>query len=151
VDLLKGAEVGSAGRTTEAVANLLPGGESLPNAGDSANDRALQTSIAASLASVARVFVPDGGVPRSLVAERVSVSDSASEAAITGSAPAPAEVAAASSAPAAAAEPALVPGDRVTATVSFYYCEVGPKGRHVGDGGNFCGAMRDGSIVLATP
>lgn len=127
----------SAGRTTEAVANLLPGGESLPIVGDSANDRALE-------ASLARVFVPDGGIPRALTAERVSVNDLASEAPITSSTPLPAEAAPASVAP---AEPALVAGDRVTATISFYYCVVGPKGRHIGDGGNFCGAMRDGSIV----
>ena len=48
-------------------------------------------------------------------------------------------------APAVAAK--LAPGDRVTATVSFYYCELGPKGRHPGDGGNFCGVMRDGTVV----
>lgn len=136
-------ELGSASaeRTTEAVADLLPGGESLPSLSDPLNDRPIEASFAS-------VFVPDGGAPRALQAERVSVTDADSAAAaIIESPPAPAEAAPASVAPVAPAEPALVPGDRVTATVSFYYCEVGPKGRHQGDGGNFCGAMRDGSIV----
>lgn len=141
-------ELGSASaeRTTEAVADRLPGGDSLPSVGDSVNDRALEASFTS-------VFVPDGGAPRALEAERVGVSDADSTAAAISETPpapaepAPTEPAPASAAPVAPVEPALVPGDRVTATVSFYYCEVGPKGRHLGDGGNFCGAMRDGSIV----
>lgn len=43
--------------------------------------------------------------------------------------------------------PDLAPGDRVTATLSFYYCAEGVKGLHPGDGGGFCGIMRDGSVV----
>ena len=43
--------------------------------------------------------------------------------------------------------PALAPGDRVKASVSFYYCEIGTKTAAQGDGGGFCGAMRDGSVV----
>ncbi|MGE3857446.1 MAG: hypothetical protein AB7G21_10880 [Dehalococcoidia bacterium] len=43
--------------------------------------------------------------------------------------------------------PNLRPGDRVTVTVSFYYCELGADSPHRGDGGGFCGAMRDGSVV----
>lgn len=45
------------------------------------------------------------------------------------------------------ATPALVVGDQVQATVSFYYCERGSQGLHPGDGGNFCGVMRDGQVV----
>lgn len=43
------------------------------------------------------------------------------------------------------ATPELGPGDRVVATVSFYYCteDAGP----VGDGGAWCGVMRDGTVV----
>lgn len=43
------------------------------------------------------------------------------------------------------ATPELGTGDRVVATVSFYYCteDAGP----VGDGGSWCGAMRDGTTV----
>ena len=43
------------------------------------------------------------------------------------------------------ATPELGPGDRVVATVSFYYCteDAGP----VGDGGAWCGIMRDGTSV----
>ncbi len=43
------------------------------------------------------------------------------------------------------ATPALEPGNRVVATVSFYYCNSGngPSG----DGGAWCGAMRDGTVV----
>ena len=43
------------------------------------------------------------------------------------------------------ATPELVAGDRVVATVSFYYCteDAGP----VGDGGAWCGIMRDGTTV----
>lgn len=43
--------------------------------------------------------------------------------------------------------PALAVGDRVQATVSFYYCERGASRLHAGDGGKFCGIMRDGDVV----
>ncbi len=43
--------------------------------------------------------------------------------------------------------PVLVRGDRVEASLSFYYCVNGSSGRPAGDGGGFCGAMRDGSTV----
>ena len=43
------------------------------------------------------------------------------------------------------ATPALEPGNRVVATVSFYYCSSGSG--HTGDGGDWCGAMRDGTVV----
>lgn len=43
--------------------------------------------------------------------------------------------------------PELRIGDRVRATVSFYYCELGSTSPSAGDGGGFCGAMRDGSVV----
>ena len=48
--------------------------------------------------------------------------------------------------PVLTASPSLAPGDVVEATISFYYCTQGdtPSG---GDGGGFCGAMRDGTIV----
>ena len=42
--------------------------------------------------------------------------------------------------------PPLAPGDRVLATVSFYYCEQS-EGTPAGDGGGFCGIMRDGTVV----
>lgn len=48
-------------------------------------------------------------------------------------------------APARPPTPPLLPGDSVVASVSFYYCEGGEGPR--GDGGGFCGHMRDGSIV----
>ena len=41
--------------------------------------------------------------------------------------------------------PPLVVGDVIEATVSFYYCDQG--GASLGDGGGFCGAMRDGTAV----
>ena len=43
------------------------------------------------------------------------------------------------------ATPGLQPGDQVAATVSFYYCASGSG--PAGDGGDFCGAMRDGTVV----
>ena len=43
--------------------------------------------------------------------------------------------------------PSLAPGDRIGVPVSFYYCNSGTKTAAQGDGGGFCGAMRDGSIV----
>lgn len=43
--------------------------------------------------------------------------------------------------------PVLRAGDRISVTLSFYYCETGRNPAVVGDGGGFCGAMRDGSIV----
>jgi len=63
--------------------------------------------------------------------------------------PRPAEdvVRAARTAPAAGTTPALEPGDRVGASLSFYYCEAGETILSRGDGGGFCGAMRDGSVV----
>ena len=45
------------------------------------------------------------------------------------------------------ATPKLTPGDRLMVPVSFYYCQSG--GGAQGDGGGFCGAMRDGSVVYS--
>ncbi len=45
------------------------------------------------------------------------------------------------------ATPELSPGERIEATVSFYYCEQSEGDERPGDGGGFCGAMRDGTIV----
>lgn len=43
---------------------------------------------------------------------------------------------------------ALAPGDRVLAPVTFYYCEEAAGGSYPrGDGGAFCGVVRDGSKV----
>ena len=42
--------------------------------------------------------------------------------------------------------PELSTGDRVTVSLSFYYCEHS-AGTPRGDGGGFCGVMRDGSSV----
>jgi hypothetical protein len=42
--------------------------------------------------------------------------------------------------------PPLAPGSIVSATISFYYCEQGGSASS-GDGGGFCGAMRDGTVV----
>jgi len=43
--------------------------------------------------------------------------------------------------------PPLRAGDRIAASLSFYYCEPGTNPRVIGDGGGFCGHMRDGTIV----
>lgn len=43
------------------------------------------------------------------------------------------------------ATPELRAGDRVVATVSFYYCTA--DSGHPGDGGAWCGVMRDGTVV----
>jgi hypothetical protein len=48
---------------------------------------------------------------------------------------------------AAATSNASQVGDRVNATVTFYYCEDTTNGQRRGDGGGFCGTMRDGSPV----
>lgn len=45
------------------------------------------------------------------------------------------------------AAPSLRTGDRIVASLSFYYCQAGANAAVVGDGGGFCGAMRDGSVV----
>jgi 3D (Asp-Asp-Asp) domain-containing protein len=53
---------------------------------------------------------------------------------------------------AATATPAAAtfgPGARVNATVTFYYCEDTTGGARPGDGGGFCGTMRDGSVVYS--
>ena len=41
----------------------------------------------------------------------------------------------------------LQPGDRLTVPVTFYYCEDTTGGQRRGDGGGFCGAMRNGAVV----
>lgn len=45
--------------------------------------------------------------------------------------------------------PVLHVGDQITATISFYYCRPGDEGLHPGDGGGFCGHMRNGDIVYS--
>ena len=45
------------------------------------------------------------------------------------------------------AAPVLRAGDRIGVTLSYYYCQSGPNPAVVGDGGGFCGLMRDGSVV----
>jgi len=125
----------SAGHTTQAVASLVPGGADSSVAPENPD---LDTSRA-----MAVVPVPDPSIVAALASAQALVSAGEAAAAVEVAAPPPAEVAVAAD----ISEPALAPGDRVTATLSFYYCEVGPKGRHVGDGGNFCGVMRDGTVV----
>ncbi|MSQ30976.1 MAG: hypothetical protein EXR64_02975 [Dehalococcoidia bacterium] len=49
--------------------------------------------------------------------------------------------------PGAGGTPSLAAGDRLSVSVSFYYCEAGGQTPARGDGGGFCGAMRDGSVV----
>ena len=39
------------------------------------------------------------------------------------------------------------PGDELTVPVTFYYCEDSTGGQRRGDGGGFCGLMRDGTAV----
>ncbi|MGE3961661.1 MAG: hypothetical protein AB7F65_08290 [Dehalococcoidia bacterium] len=118
-------------RTTSSVAGMLPGGSTQARA----NDVALEASLAVSAG-------PDLALTRALAS--VAEGEQAASAAIEAT-PAPVPVASRDSIP--AGEPDLVAGDVITATVSFYYCELGAKGRHPGDGGNFCGVMRDGSVV----
>jgi hypothetical protein len=43
--------------------------------------------------------------------------------------------------------PAVQAGDRLTVPVTFYYCEDTTGGTRRGDGGGFCGAMRNGKVV----
>ena len=43
--------------------------------------------------------------------------------------------------------PPLRAGDRIGVTLSFYYCQAGRNAAVAGDGGGFCGVMRDGSVV----
>ena len=43
--------------------------------------------------------------------------------------------------------PALAMGARIQVTLSYYYCARGPSGRVIGDGGGFCGLMRNGVRV----
>lgn len=45
------------------------------------------------------------------------------------------------------AAPPLEAGDRAEATLSFYYCEQGDESLPLGDGGGFCGKMRNGTVV----
>ncbi|MGE0228769.1 MAG: hypothetical protein AB7I38_00425 [Dehalococcoidia bacterium] len=48
---------------------------------------------------------------------------------------------------AAPSVPELQAGDRITVPVTFYYCEDSTGGQRAGDGGGFCGVMRDGTAV----
>jgi 3D (Asp-Asp-Asp) domain-containing protein len=50
---------------------------------------------------------------------------------------------------AAATVPDLQAGDRLTVPVTFYYCEDSTSGQRRGDGGGFCGVMRDGTTVYS--
>ncbi len=43
--------------------------------------------------------------------------------------------------------PPLRAGDRISVSLSFYYCEPGTNPAVIGDGGGFCGHMRDGTVV----
>lgn len=58
----------------------------------------------------------------------------ASEAAVRTQAPAP-------------TLPNLQPGETLTVPLTFYYCEDSTSGQRRGDGGGFCGVMRDGTNV----
>lgn len=46
----------------------------------------------------------------------------------------------------AAEPPPLEPGDRVSVPLTFYYCTY-TEGTPTGDGGGWCGVMRDGTVV----
>ena len=48
--------------------------------------------------------------------------------------------------PVATVQP-LQAGDRITVPVTFYYCEDTTGGQRQGDGGGFCGLMRNGTSV----
>lgn len=153
----------SLGHTSTRVAEVLPGtgvpGEvdaSAPFAESSADQR---PANARPLEASQRVIsVPDGSLPRALSAPRGDVAPESEPESVTGSMaavateaapPPPAEpaVAAAVATPALTTTPVLVAGDQITATVSFYYCEHSGAGGNAGDGGAFCGAMRDGNVV----
>jgi hypothetical protein len=45
--------------------------------------------------------------------------------------------------------PSLSGGDRVIAPITFYYCDRATPDSPIGDGGTFCGHMRDGDIVYS--
>ncbi len=45
--------------------------------------------------------------------------------------------------------PSLGRGDRVIAPITFYYCDRATPDSPIGDGGTFCGHMRDGDIVYS--
>jgi len=125
-------------RTTSSVAGLVPGGDA-PSTSVPVGQQALEASLVE--------VRPDLGLTRALAAARIASSrTTAASAAIAVATPPPAAEAAPSDT-VTPGEPDLVAGDVVTATVSFYYCQLGGKGRHPGDGGNFCGIMRDGSVV----
>ncbi len=59
----------------------------------------------------------------------------------------PAALTQASTVPAASSMEALEAGDRITVPVTFYYCEDTTGGARSGDGGGFCGAMRNGVVA----
>jgi len=114
---------------------------------------------ATSLSGTPRVTTPDAAATRALSV--VPVREQAFEQTRVEPAPTPAgtpitlatatpedTVRAARAVSPATSTPGLEAGDRVNATVSFYYCRVGSSGAH-GDGGGFCGRMRDGSVVYS--
>jgi hypothetical protein len=45
--------------------------------------------------------------------------------------------------------PRLAAGDRMIAPITFYYCDRATEDSPIGDGGTFCGHMRDGDIVYS--
>ena len=84
----------------------------------------------------------DGAQATALALSAPGVAGSVADRTVTASALRPPELAAS-----ADTEPDLGPGERAQATISFYYCEPGALGLHPGDGGGFCGVMRDGTVV----
>ncbi len=73
--------------------------------------------------------------------------DAAPAAPASPASPPPVDRPAAIAYPGAEVTPELSPGVRIEATVSFYYCDQSEGDERPGDGGGFCGAMRDGTIV----
>lgn len=138
-----------AGQASESVARYLP------NAVANIELRALSSERPRVAAASSTTPSPAGDTPfeatlsedaeathATLAMTDEAMTDEGSPAAVldAAAAPASAQVPLRVEAP---ATPPLAPGDLVEVSVSFYYCEPGAYG----DGGGFCGAMRNGTVV----
>ncbi len=109
------------------------------------NDSAVSMTAATVITSSAFIDEPVASVPVNQQPFEATLATTATSTPLPTPLATPAEVVRA--ARVASAVGGMAPGDRATATVSFYYCRTG--GGASGDGGGFCGRMRDGSVVYS--
>ena len=131
--LLPESLVAVSGTEAPAIATLSPTAEVSGETAGRANEAASETRVTSALTSGPAITEVPAEEPAPVVsASRFRARPTGSSTSSTGSQ--------------AASQP-LQPGDRLTVPVTFYYCEDTTNGQRAGDGGGFCGAMRNGAVV----